>query len=233
MAVPGRRSLAVVAVRGSGVLLPSRFVAGAVLAGVQLSSSVPSPSSVVAAVRVALVRSLRLAWWRASSRSASSNAQAIPFPNFLSDFCRAGCYTLEMTSDGELLRRYAESKSEDAFAELVQRHLGLVYAAALRQVNGDSHLAQDVAQLVFADLARKADRLLGREALAGWLYTGAHYAAAKAVRAERRRHTCEQEGHAMQELLTNSGSNPDWETLCPILATAMHQISDSDREVIV
>jgi len=138
-----------------------------------------------------------------------------------------------MTSDGELLRRYTESKSEDAFAELVQRHLDLVYSAALRQVNGDSQLAQDVAQLVFSDLARKADRLRGREALAGWLYTGAHYAAAKAVRAEQRRHTREQEGHAMQELLTDGASNPDWEALRPILDTAMHEISDSDREVIV
>ena len=137
-----------------------------------------------------------------------------------------------MTSDGQLLRRYTESKSEDAFAELVQRHLDLVYSAALRQVNGDAHLAQDVAQLVFSDLARKADRLRGREALAGWLYTGAHYAAAKAVRAEQRRHTREQEGYAMQDLLANSGADPDWETLCPVLDTAMHEISDSDREVI-
>jgi DNA-directed RNA polymerase sigma subunit (sigma70/sigma32) len=39
-----------------------------------------------------------------------------------------------MTSDGELLRRYTESNSEDAFAELVRRHLDLVYSAA-RQKN--------------------------------------------------------------------------------------------------
>src|SRR6266498_879069 len=67
-----------------------------------------------------------------------------------------------MTSDGELLRRYTETNSENAFAELVERHLNLVYSAALRQVNGDAHLAQDVAQTVFADLARKAASLAGR-----------------------------------------------------------------------
>jgi len=61
------------------------------------------------------------------------------------DSGRAGCYRLDMTSDGELLRRYAESDSEDAFAELVRRHLDLVYSAALRQVNGDAPPAQGVA----------------------------------------------------------------------------------------
>ena len=46
---------------GGGVVFPARFVAGAVLAGVRLSSSVPASSPVVAAVRLALARSLRLA----------------------------------------------------------------------------------------------------------------------------------------------------------------------------
>ena len=65
-----------------------------------------------------------------------------------------------MTPDSELLGRYAGTRSEDAFAELVRRHVNLVYSAALRQVNGDAHLAQDVAQTVFTDLARKAGSLV-------------------------------------------------------------------------
>ncbi len=138
-----------------------------------------------------------------------------------------------MTSDGELLRRYTESNSEDAFAELVGRHLDLVYSAALRQVNGDAPLAQEVAQLVFTDLARKSGSLVGRQALTGWLYTGTHYAATKAVRTEQRRHTREQEAHAMQELLHDPGPNPDWETLRPVLDTAMHELNEADREVIL
>ena len=87
-----------------------------------------------------------------------------------------------MTPDSELLGRYARTRSEDAFAELVQRHVNLVYSAALRQVNGDAHLAQDVAQTVFTDLARKATSLMGRHTLTGWLYTSAHFAAAKIAR---------------------------------------------------
>jgi hypothetical protein len=64
----------------------------------------------------------------------------------MSAFSLAGYYTLAMILDCELLRRYAETHSEDAFAEFVRRHINLVYSATMRQVNGDSHLAQDVAQ---------------------------------------------------------------------------------------
>src|SRR6266516_1271727 len=87
----------------------------------------------------------------------------------LCGFRSGGCYRLNMTPDYDLLRRYAETNSEEAIAELVRRHLDLVYSAALRQVNGDAHLAQDVAQAVFSELARKATALSLRRALAGWL----------------------------------------------------------------
>jgi len=60
-------------------------------------------------------------------------------PIFLSAFSSAGYYTLAMILDCDLLRRYAETQSEDAFAELVRRYINLVYSAAMRQVNGDSH----------------------------------------------------------------------------------------------
>src|SRR5437879_1232229 len=101
----------------------------------------------------------------------------------LCGFLFCGCYySGTMTDDAELLRRYAETGSEDAFAELVRRYLDLVYSASLRQVKGDAHLAQDVTQIVFTDLARKAASLSRRTALTGWLYTAAHFAAARTAR---------------------------------------------------
>src|SRR5262245_48204416 len=97
-----------------------------------------------------------------------------------------------MTADLELIRSYATTGSEEAFAEVTRRHLGLVYSAALRQV-GDVHLAQEVTQAVFVILARKAGSLRDGTVLAGWLFRTTRFAAARAVRAERRRQRREQE----------------------------------------
>src|SRR5260370_1102196 len=116
-----------------------------------------------------------------------------------------------MNDDAELLRRYVEGNSQEVFAELVRRHLGLAYHAALRQTGGDAHRAQDVSQVVFTDLARKASQLVDRTTLAGWLYTSVRYAAAQVLRAERRRQAREQEVHLMNELLSDSTPSADWE----------------------
>src|SRR6185312_5468642 len=123
-----------------------------------------------------------------------------------------------MQTDNQLLREYVGTKSEDAFAELVRRHVNLVYSAALRQVGGDAHLAHDVAQSVFTDLVRKAASLSHRESLTGWLYTSAHFAASKLVRAEHRRR--EREEKFMSDPAHLPAPELDWETLRPILDSA-------------
>lgn len=135
-----------------------------------------------------------------------------------------------MMDDTELLQRYAATRAEEMFAELVKRHLSLVYAAALRQTNGAVHRAEDVTQTVFIELARNARALSRRTGLAGWLYTTTHYTAAKLKRAEQRRQNREQEAHLMQEI---SASEIEWERLRPVLDEAMHELSESDREVIL
>ena len=142
-----------------------------------------------------------------------------------------------MTPDSELLRRFAKTNSEDAFAELVKRHVNLVYSAALRQVNGDAHLAQDVAQTVFADLARKAGSLSSRETLTGWLYTSAHFAAAKIARTENRRRDREEkfmrEPTNENEVGRVTPCAPDWEQIRPMLDKVMHELKEADREAIL
>ena len=138
-----------------------------------------------------------------------------------------------MTEDSELLRRYAEENSEAAFAELVQRHLGLVYACALRRVGGDQQLAEDVTQQVFTDVARRATTLARRPVLAGWLFTSARFAAAKAMRTARRRLEREQEAYIMQELSQDTTPRIDWDKARPVLDDAIGELSDVDREAVL
>ena len=136
-----------------------------------------------------------------------------------------------MIDDAQLLRQYVEDRSEDAFTELVHRHVNLVYFAALRRVGGDAPLADEVAQNVFADLARKASSLQNRPLLAGWLYTSTRFAAAQAVRSERRRRTHEQEAHTMHEL--HAAPEPDWEQLRPVIDAAMDDLNEREREAVL
>lgn len=136
-----------------------------------------------------------------------------------------------MIEDCQLLRQYAEERSEAAFTELVNRHVNLVYYAALRRVGGDAHLADDVTQSVFADLARKAAALKDRAVLTGWLYTSTRFAAAQAVRTEQRRRTHEQEAHTMHQLHDLPEAN--WEQLRPVIDEAMDELNDSEREAVL
>ncbi len=91
--------------------------------------------------------------------------------------------------DLTLLREFAQSKSESAFAALVERHVNLVYSVALRQAR-DPHLAQDITQAVFIILARKAGSLDGKIVLSGWLCRVARYAGARALRSEIKTSRC-------------------------------------------
>ncbi len=140
-----------------------------------------------------------------------------------------------MNTDAELLRRYANDHSEAAFTELVQRHIGLVYSCALRGVGHDAHLAEDVTQKVFCDLARKASSLLTRPALSGWLYVGTHHAAAAVVRQERRRKVREEHAFIMENILhpAASGPDPDWSRLRPLLDELILELNEADRDAVI
>ena len=133
-----------------------------------------------------------------------------------------------MTDDAELIRRYADQRSEEVFAELVRRHLGLVYAAALRRLGGDAHGAADVAQGVFVKLARDAARLSGHAALTAWFYAATRNAAVDAIRANQRRAAREEEAFTMNETLlaevrvaASAETEVEWARLRPVLDAAM------------
>lgn len=136
-----------------------------------------------------------------------------------------------MLDDQHLLGRYATDGSETAFGELVARYVNLVYSTALRRVGGDVHRAQDVTQLVFTDLARKAGSLPHNVVLAGWLHCATRYAAAQLIRAESRSRRREQEAMAMNALKADPA--PDWEQIRPQLDAALDCLGRADRDALL
>jgi RNA polymerase sigma factor (sigma-70 family) len=138
-----------------------------------------------------------------------------------------------MLDDAELLRRYAGTASQEAFTELVQRHLNLVYSAALRQVGHDRALAQEVAQAVFTDLARKAATLSHHPVLSGWLYRSTQFAARDALRASCLRKKYEQEAVTMNSLTSNDGPEQQWEQVRPAIDDMLGQLGAGDRHAIL
>jgi RNA polymerase sigma factor (sigma-70 family) len=132
--------------------------------------------------------------------------------------------------DHELLQEYVECRSEKAFAELVARHINLVYSTALRMVQ-DAALAKDVAQLVFIQLARKAPIIRSGQALPGWLYRVTRCQAANAVRDDHTRRQHETE--AMNMIQTDAESSRAWESMAPHLESAMNTLSAADQNAVV
>jgi RNA polymerase sigma factor (sigma-70 family) len=136
-----------------------------------------------------------------------------------------------MKPDSELLAQYAIRRDEGSFAELARRHIDHVYSTALRLVGGDAHLAEDVTQAVFIDLARKASSLRECRALSGWLHTSTRYAAAKMVRTEQRRREREQTIVAMTH--DPSSSEPEWEQVRSVLDDSISELSAPDRDAVL
>jgi RNA polymerase sigma factor (sigma-70 family) len=138
---------------------------------------------------------------------------------------------MNVLTDQELLRDYAEERSEAAFTQLACRHVDLVYSAALRMVHNE-HMAEDVTQGVFMALVQNARQLRDRRALPGWLHHTTQHLAANAVRAEVRRRVREQEAAAMNELLATQ-SEPNWELIAPYLDAALGELSEADRDAVL
>ncbi len=134
--------------------------------------------------------------------------------------------------DLALLRRYVDARDEAAFTELVRRRVNLVYGAALRQLEGDSHRAEEATQIVFTVLARKAPSVARHPSLAGWLYTTTHYAVSDVLRQERRRRARETEAHMRQEI-EGSDAGDDYGRLRPVLDAVLRELNDRDREAIL
>jgi len=135
-------------------------------------------------------------------------------------------------SDSALLHDNVTARDEEAFGELVRRHLPLVYSAAARRLGDDLPATEDVAQAVFVQLAQKARELSKHPVLAGWLYVTASRMAASHCRYLERRQrretlTMNADDHA------STHSDPIWPEIKPFLDDAMQELGDEYRDAVV
>jgi RNA polymerase sigma factor (sigma-70 family) len=137
---------------------------------------------------------------------------------------------MQTTQDRDLLHQYAATGSEEAFNEILRRHVNLVYSAALRR-GGNPEQAEEITQVVFIILARKARFLSEKVILSGWLYRTAGLAAANSIRAETRRKRRERE--LIMQPPSDEKESEAWNQIAPMLDPAMERLSRRDREAIV
>src|ERR1041385_4494518 len=138
---------------------------------------------------------------------------------------------MKMSDTRQLLAEYTASGSEAAFGELVARYINLVYSTARRLVGNDAHLAQDVTQIVFTDLARQARGLSSGVMLGGWLHQRTFHVAMTLRRTERRRQERERRAVEMNLLEQPAGDAFAW--IKPFLDEAITQLPDDDRKAIL
>jgi len=132
-------------------------------------------------------------------------------------------------NDLDLLRQFTRDHAQDAFTALVQRHVNLVYSAALRQVRSPQ-LAEEVAQSVFADLARDAAKLKPDTVLTAWLYAVTRRTAIDVIRKESRRQLREQIAYEMN---TMNADAANWSQIEPLLDEAMNGLDETDRAAVL
>lgn len=134
-------------------------------------------------------------------------------------------------TDAELLCRYAATEEDECFSEVVNRYVGLVYSAALRQTNNHA-TAQDITQAVFTVLARKAGSLARETIIAGWLLRATRYAVLDALKLEARRLRRERSAAELEETMRDT-PEARWEEVAPLLDEALHCLSTKERNGLV
>jgi RNA polymerase sigma factor (sigma-70 family) len=136
-----------------------------------------------------------------------------------------------MTERHNWLAEFVQTGSDTAFGQVVSNYVDLVYSTALRLVDGDTHRAEDVAQMVFVNLARVARKLPEDVKLGGWLHRDTCFTASTVMRGERRRRTREREAVEMNVLQNHP--EPDYSQVAPILDEAINELEEVDRTAIV
>src|SRR5271170_4402994 len=130
--------------------------------------------------------------------------------------------------DLSLLRRFTETGDRGAFAEIVRRYAGVVYAASHR-ILGDEARAQDVSQETFFRLMQRPK--LVTQSLGGWLHRAATHLAIDAKRSDLSRRNREKTYWMARE--KEGGHEPQWEEVSPYVDQALNELPEPMRTLLV
>ncbi len=127
--------------------------------------------------------------------------------------------------DLELLRAFGRFGDKTAFAQIVQKYAGFVYATCLR-VLGNSARAEDVSQETFFRLMRRPNEV--NQNLGAWLHRTATHVALDALRSEnsRRRREIVYTTECMHEAST-------WSELSPAVDQVLTEMPEEFRNLLV
>ena len=146
--------------------------------------------------------------------------------NQLLRYLRAASPSKADAPDRELLARFARERDATAFAALVARHGGAVWAACRRFLDREQD-AEDAFQAVFLTLARKAASV--GDGLPAWLHGVARRAAANLRRGERRR----AEGEEAARVPEGRSADVSWREGLAILDEELARLPARYRAVLI
>jgi RNA polymerase sigma factor (sigma-70 family) len=134
--------------------------------------------------------------------------------------------------DARLLQEYVETGSQEAFGQLVSRHINFVFAAALRNVH-DRHVAEEITQAVFIVRARKASTLRHEAVLSSWLLSTCRYASLGHMKMAARRKRHEKRAAEMVKTVWEEEAEAQWPQYEGDLDAALASLREGDRKAVM
>ncbi len=137
---------------------------------------------------------------------------------------------LNEVPDADLLERYAQGQSDDAFAQLVARYSRLVWGQCRHLLANDAD-ADDAFQATFLTLARSVAKLKPGLPLGPWLHGVAFRICKNAQRAKARR-TKREKASAVSEA-SRPVADSQWESAFAAVAEEVQKLPEAQRAAFV
>jgi RNA polymerase sigma factor (sigma-70 family) len=135
-------------------------------------------------------------------------------------------------NDWQLIQQWVGQRSESAFSQLVDRHIGFVHACARRQLN-NSESAKEVTQSVFILLSEKAGSFREGIILPSWLFRTTRFLAARMLRSENRRKSHETKAASMNsasDYHSQTAMDDLWIRMEPHMDSALGSLPPGERD---